>query len=64
MFEIPGTIILKVTRDCNLRCDYCYVRNKDSYKGEKIDFDLFKTIIQKIIIGKTLSGDKNINLVF
>ena len=29
MFGKTNILILKVTRDCNLRCKYCYIKNKD-----------------------------------
>jgi len=49
MFGNTNMLILKVTRDCNLRCSYCYVKNKDNFKGEMMEFDTFKIIIQRII---------------
>lgn len=49
MFSFCNQVVFKITKDCNLRCKYCYVADKDSYKGQKIDFELYKKIIQKII---------------
>lgn len=49
MFENCSQVILKVTKDCNLRCTYCYVKNKDHYKGQNMSFDMFKKLIQRII---------------
>lgn len=48
MFENVQEVILKVTRDCNLRCNYCYVKDKDKYKGEKMSFDTYKKLINRI----------------
>ena len=56
MFENISEIILKVTRDCNLRCEYCYVKNKDNYKNERMSFEIFQTIIERIVSDK----EKNI----
>jgi len=49
MFAQANMLVLKLTRDCNLRCEYCYIRHKDDYRGERIDFDLYKDIINRII---------------
>jgi len=48
MFRFANQLILKSTRDCNLRCEYCYIKNKDNYKGEMIDFELYKKTINRI----------------
>ena len=52
MFGSTNMLILKVTRDCNLRCKYCYIKDKDNFKDEMISFDMYKTIIEKIITDK------------
>ncbi|MCF7870399.1 MAG: radical SAM protein [Candidatus Omnitrophica bacterium] len=49
MFGHTNMLILKLTRDCNLRCKYCYIKNKDNFKGEMMEFYTFKRIIQRII---------------
>jgi radical SAM protein with 4Fe4S-binding SPASM domain len=49
MFENVYEIILKVTRDCNLRCAYCYVRDKDRFRGERMSFAVFKAFIERYI---------------
>lgn len=58
MFGSTNMLVLKTTRDCNLRCSYCYVKNKDNYKGERIDFELFKKTIDKIIIDRLKNNVK------
>ena len=35
MFNYANMLVLKVTRDCNLRCKYCYLADKDEYKEVK-----------------------------
>lgn len=66
MFENCSQVILKVTKDCNLRCTYCYVKDKDHYKGQNMSFDLFKKLIQRIILdqSRSLSPPANIQIVF
>lgn len=56
MFEHAKNIVIKVTRDCNLRCKYCYVADKDLYKGERMPFSVFKQLINRIVEDKVLNG--------
>ena len=49
MFRFTNLIIFELTRDCNIRCKYCYVQDKDCYKGEIIDFEVYKKIINQIV---------------
>lgn len=65
MFEHVKNVVIKVTRDCNLRCKYCYVADKDKYKNEKMSFDVFKALIDRIIEDKTQNNDyRPFNIVF
>lgn len=68
MFENCNQLIMKVTRGCNLRCDYCYVHNKDDYGHEVVDFNTFKTIVKRIITDKLKDkkfiDTKAFNIVF
>ena len=67
MFENVREIILKVTRDCNLRCKYCYVRDKERFRGERMSFPVFKQIIERYITDreKSLSGkQQELRLIF
>jgi len=56
MFEFANQLVLKVTKGCNLRCEYCYVKDKDEHEGEFIDFELFKKVVDRIIEDKLKSG--------
>lgn len=47
MFKHTNLIILRLTRDCNLSCSYCFMGDKK--KGERISFDVFRLIIFEII---------------
>lgn len=49
MFRFANMLVLKVTRDCNLRCSYCYIKNKDHFKGEVMDFGVYKEVINRIV---------------
>lgn len=65
MFRYSNQLILKVTRDCNLRCEYCYIKNKDHFKGEMIEFDLFKETIERIIKERIVQQQPDVfNLIF
>lgn len=57
MFEDCNCIVVKVTRDCNLRCKYCYVADKDKYRGEVMSFDVFKKLVDRICLDKNKSDD-------
>lgn len=52
MFENVSEIILKVTRDCNLRCEYCYIKDKDIYKNERMSLETFQQIIERVVTDK------------
>jgi radical SAM protein with 4Fe4S-binding SPASM domain len=52
MFEKASMLVLKVTRDCNLRCKYCYLKDKDDYKGEIMSIEMLKKVIDKVIADK------------
>jgi len=67
MFQFNNQLVLKVTKGCNLRCEYCYVMNKDLHEGIFIDFDLFKKIIDSIVLDRlksTHGKNENFNLTF
>ena len=51
-----------MTRDCNLNCKYCFMQNKGDFKGELIDFNLFKKIIDQISEQRVLNNRQNIAL--
>ncbi|MFW6046591.1 MAG: radical SAM protein [Candidatus Woesearchaeota archaeon] len=54
-----------MTRDCNLNCKYCFMLEKDKYKGERLDFDLFKQIIDKIVKQRVVNNlNQTLHLVF
>lgn len=52
MFENTYEFIVKVTKSCNLRCKYCYVKDKDSNENIFMTFDTFKRLVDKIIYDK------------
>lgn len=56
MFRFTNLIILELTRGCNLNCKYCLMQEKDKHRGEIIDFELFKKIINRIAEQRLLNG--------
>lgn len=67
MFQFSNQLVLKVTKGCNLRCEYCYVMNKDHYEGKFIDFELYKKIIDRLILDRlksTHGRNEEFNLTF
>lgn len=63
MFRHNNQLILKTTRDCNLRCEYCYIKNKDHFKGEMIEYNLYKTTIDRMV-DERLSNKQPISIIF
>lgn len=64
MFRFTDLIIFEMTRDCNLRCEYCLMKEKDLHRGEIIDFDLFKKIVDRIIEQRIINHRADILLDF
>lgn len=66
MFRFTNIIIFRMTRDCNLNCKYCFMLEKDHYKDERIDFELYKKIIDRIVEQRLLNRnlDEELTLVF
>lgn len=56
MFRFTNLIIFELTRDCNLNCKYCLMQEKYKHRGEIIDFELFKKIINRIAEQRILNG--------
>ena len=48
-----------MTRDCNLNCKYCFMLEKNKFKGELIDFDLLKKIIDRIATQRIINNMTN-----
>lgn len=49
MFRFTNLVIFEVTRDCNLHCKYCFMKEKDKYKNERIDPKLFRAVVDQIV---------------
>ncbi len=66
MFRFTDLIIFQLTRDCNLRCEYCLMLEKDHFKGEIIDFELYKKIINTIVLQRVTNKlhNQTLNLNF
>ncbi len=61
MFENVQQIVLKVTKDCNLRCTYCYLRNKNPHKGQTMSYAVFQKLIERITLDKNKVKNKSLN---
>lgn len=65
MFEHADNFIVKITRDCNLRCKYCYIKNKNTYKNEVMSFNVFTDFVNRIIEDKIKNDvDRNKVITF
>jgi radical SAM protein with 4Fe4S-binding SPASM domain len=49
MLENVRHVILSVTRDCNLRCAYCFERDKEQYRGEKMSLECFSEFLECLV---------------
>lgn len=58
MFGHINHLVLKVTKDCNLRCEYCYVKNKDAHRGEVIKFETLQDIIKRVAFDRIKTQNK------
>ena len=56
MLKFTENIIAQMTRECNLRCKFCYESPKKEWKGKYIDFESFKKIIDTIIYQRCILG--------
>lgn len=53
MFKFANMVVVKLTHDCNFRCKYCYIKNKDDFKGEMMSFAVFKKFIDRLVYDKS-----------
>ena len=49
MFRFTTLVILRLTRDCNLNCKYCFMTDKHNFKGELLSLENYQKIIDTII---------------
>jgi radical SAM protein with 4Fe4S-binding SPASM domain len=49
MLENVRHLILTVTRDCNLNCQYCFESNKHLYRREKMPLAVFEKFLEKFV---------------
>lgn len=59
MFRFTNLIIFRMTRDCNLNCKYCFMLNKGDHKGELIEFNMLKKIINIIVEQRLINNREN-----
>lgn len=48
MFETIDTLVVKLTKKCNLACTYCYVKDSNDETDTAVTLDLFKTTVDRI----------------
>lgn len=58
MFRFTNFVLLELTLDCNLRCKYCYLREKDKYTGQVMSYETFCGVIDTVIAQRKLSGPR------
>ena len=63
MLRHTSLVILRLTRDCNLNCKYCFMTNKADFKGETINPEVVKQVVKDIKLYYT-EDKPPINIVF
>lgn len=58
MLRFTDNIIGQMTRDCNLRCKYCYEApgTDPAFKGKYIDFETFKYVLDTVLYNRCVLG--------
>jgi len=64
MFRFTNLIIFRMTKDCNLNCSYCFMKDKEEDKGKLISFELYRKITDRIAEQRVVSGKENEELSF
>lgn len=52
--NLPSEVMLELTDRCNLDCEYCF-RSKNTPNGNVLEFEKFRSIIQKIPFAEVIS---------
>ena len=56
MVRFTDNLIIQLTRDCNLHCEYCFQGNKFEWTSKTIDLDTFKKIVDTTIYYRCVLG--------
>lgn len=57
MLRFTENVIIQMTRDCNMRCKYCYEgHNRAEWKNKYIDHETFKKIVDTAIYYRCILG--------
>ena len=64
MFRFAHFFVVELTLDCNAKCEYCYLKDRHEYAGQKMSFETFKNLIDHIIYNeKIINSGKKIIMV-
>ena len=56
MLRFTNNLIMQITKDCNLRCSYCFQGDKSSWKDKQISFEDFKQIVDTTLYYRCVLG--------
>lgn len=60
MFETIDTLVVKMTKQCNLSCDYCYVKDSNDGFDVAVTPELFRTTVDRIISDKIKQNEDRV----
>lgn len=59
MFSFCNQVVFKITKACNLRCTYCYIKHKEDYEGQKMEFEDVKVLLHRIVEDRVKNDNKD-----
>jgi len=64
VFRFNNQLILKVTKDCNLRCEYCYLRHKGKFKNQFLKFEVVKFAMDRMFKEMLVQNENSKTIIF
>ncbi|HBD95022.1 MAG TPA: hypothetical protein DC057_12720 [Spirochaetia bacterium] len=67
MLQNVSTVCLRVTNDCNIKCKYCFVTDKERFVGQRMSFETFKSLIDRLCADReksTIKSKGHVNILF
>lgn len=59
LLRFTDNLIMQLTRDCNLRCSYCFQGDKKKWKNKIMSYEDFSRLVDSTIYERCVLGDKD-----
>lgn len=59
LLRFTDNLIVQLTRDCNLRCSYCFQGNKSRWKNKTMSYEDFIRLVDSTLYERCVLGDKD-----